>query len=110
MPLTSFTISIHGGELGGVLGLRPGLGNLGTIGAGSLLVCLPTGEGEGLDRFNSARSSGVSLPGAGLFCCGFGFLLILVGALPLGLVSGTILNLMGLEGCRVLEDGLEGLG
>ena len=106
MPLTSFTISIHGGELGGVLGLRPGLGNLGTIGAGSLLVCLPTGEGEGLDRFNSARSSGVSLPGAGLFW----FLLILVGALPLGLVSGTILNLMGLVGCRLLEDGLEGLG
>ena len=104
MPLTSFTISIHGGELGGVLGLRPGLGNLGTIGAGSLLVCLPTGEGEGLDRFNSSRSTGVSLPGVGLF----GFLLILAGPLPLG--SGTILYLMGLEGCRVLEDGVEGLG
>ena len=79
MPLTSFTICIVGGELGGVLGLRLELGTLGTFGAGSLLVCLPTGGGEGLNRFSSSSSIGVSLPGAGLF----GFFLIVVGPLPL---------------------------
>ena len=57
-------------------------------------------------RFNSSRNSGVSLPGVGLFW----FFLILVGVLSLGLVFGTILTLMGLVGCWLLEDGLEELG
>ena len=73
MPLTSFTISIHGGEPGCALGEGAGLGGLGPLGAGgcgALLVFLPMGVGGGLERFSSARSSGVSLPANIPSCCG----------------------------------------
>ena len=73
MPLTSFTISIHGGEPGCALGVGAGLGSLRSFGAGgcgALLVFLPTGVGGGLERSSIARSSGVSLPANVPSCCG----------------------------------------
>ena len=104
MPLTSFKISILGGEPGCTLGKGAGLGDLGPLGAGAcgvLLVFLPTGVVRGLKRFSSARSSGVSLPGKG----GVLFILVLrsltgregVEGLSFGLFFGTILSSLGLD-------------
>ena len=89
MPLTSFKISIHGGEPGCTLGKGAGLGGLGPLGAdagGVLLVFLPTGVGRGLNLFSSARISGVSLPGKEE-----------VEGLSFGLFFGTILGYLGLD-------------
>ena len=104
MPLTSFKISIHGGEPGCTLGKGAGLGGLGPLGAGgcgALLVFLPTGVGRGLNLFSSARISGVSLPGKG----GVSSILVLksltgreeVEGLSFGLFFGTILGYLGLD-------------
>ena len=117
IPLTSFKISILGGEPGCISEKGAGLGDLGPLGAGAcgaLLVFLPTGVGRGLKRFSSARSSGVPLLGRG------GAFLILVlrsltggkgmEGMSLGLVFGTNSSSSGLDGFGGLGGLLVGFG